>query len=118
MKVTVDFEDCLKDSPRFRQANRQFVNGVRELALQSSRDDVIGVRHSICLSVCLSVCLYVYLSVCLSVCMSVYLSVCLCMSICMSICLSVCLSVCLSISLSLCSALIGCNIRSVFLSFL
>ncbi|XP_049338557.1 arf-GAP with coiled-coil, ANK repeat and PH domain-containing protein 2 [Astyanax mexicanus] len=77
MKVTVDFEDCLKDSPRFRatvedveedvggleskldklvklcigmidagraysQANRQFVNGVRELALQSSRDDVIG----------------------------------------------------------------------------
>ncbi|XP_072543213.1 LOW QUALITY PROTEIN: arf-GAP with coiled-coil, ANK repeat and PH domain-containing protein 2 [Salminus brasiliensis] len=77
MKVTVDFEDCLKDSPRFRatvedveedvgeleskldklvklcigmidagraysQANRQFVNGVRELALQSTRDDVIG----------------------------------------------------------------------------
>ncbi|XP_017578428.1 arf-GAP with coiled-coil, ANK repeat and PH domain-containing protein 2 [Pygocentrus nattereri] len=77
MKVMVDFEDCLKDSPRFRatiedvegdvgeleckldklvklcigmidagraysQANRHFVNGVRELALQSTRDDVIG----------------------------------------------------------------------------
>ncbi|XP_066537078.1 arf-GAP with coiled-coil, ANK repeat and PH domain-containing protein 2-like [Hoplias malabaricus] len=77
MKVTVDFEECLKDSPRFRatvedveddvggleskldklvklcigmidagrvysQANRHFVNGVRELALQSTRDDVIG----------------------------------------------------------------------------
>ncbi|XP_056598537.1 arf-GAP with coiled-coil, ANK repeat and PH domain-containing protein 2 isoform X1 [Triplophysa dalaica] len=77
MKVTVDFEECLKDSPRFRatveevegdvgeleskldklvklcigmidagrvynQANKQFVNGIRELALQSTRDEVIG----------------------------------------------------------------------------
>uniref|UniRef100_A0A4W4E0Q6 Arf-GAP with coiled-coil, ANK repeat and PH domain-containing protein n=1 Tax=Electrophorus electricus TaxID=8005 RepID=A0A4W4E0Q6_ELEEL len=80
MKVTVDFEECLKDSPRFRatiedvegdvgeleskldrmvklcigmidagraysQANKQFVNGIRELALQSMTDDVIGVAH-------------------------------------------------------------------------
>ncbi|XP_030630657.1 arf-GAP with coiled-coil, ANK repeat and PH domain-containing protein 2 [Chanos chanos] len=77
MKVTVDFEECLKDSPRFRAAveevevdvgeleskldklvklcigmidagrayntaNKQFVNGIRELALQSTRDEVIG----------------------------------------------------------------------------
>ncbi|XP_077104957.1 arf-GAP with coiled-coil, ANK repeat and PH domain-containing protein 2 [Siphateles boraxobius] len=77
MKVSVDFEECLKDSPRFRatieevegdygeleskldklvklcigmidagrvynQANKQFVNGIRELALQSTRDEVIG----------------------------------------------------------------------------
>ncbi|XP_076828480.1 arf-GAP with coiled-coil, ANK repeat and PH domain-containing protein 2 isoform X6 [Brachyhypopomus gauderio] len=77
MKVPVDFEECLKDSPRFRatvedvegdvgelesrldrmvklcigmidagrvysQANKQFVNGIREVALQSIRDDVIG----------------------------------------------------------------------------
>ncbi|XP_005163306.1 arf-GAP with coiled-coil, ANK repeat and PH domain-containing protein 2 isoform X1 [Danio rerio] len=77
MKVTVDFEECLKDSPRFRatiedveedfgeleskldklvklcigmidagrvynQANKQFVNGIRDLALQSTRDEVIG----------------------------------------------------------------------------
>ncbi|XP_042560497.1 arf-GAP with coiled-coil, ANK repeat and PH domain-containing protein 2 isoform X3 [Clupea harengus] len=76
MKVTVDFEDCLKDSPRFRAtieevetdvgeleskldklvklcigmidagrayivANKQFVNGIRDLALQSTRDVVI-----------------------------------------------------------------------------
>ncbi|XP_048833430.1 arf-GAP with coiled-coil, ANK repeat and PH domain-containing protein 2-like isoform X3 [Brienomyrus brachyistius] len=74
--VTVDFEECLKDSPRFRAsieevegdvceleskldklvklcigmidagkvyntANKQFVNGIRELAQQSSKDDVI-----------------------------------------------------------------------------
>ncbi|XP_058616926.1 arf-GAP with coiled-coil, ANK repeat and PH domain-containing protein 2-like isoform X2 [Onychostoma macrolepis] len=76
MKITVDFEECLKDSPRFRAtieeaegdvceleskldklvklcigmidagkayntANRQFVNGIRELAQQSTKDDVI-----------------------------------------------------------------------------
>ncbi|XP_026998355.1 arf-GAP with coiled-coil, ANK repeat and PH domain-containing protein 2 isoform X1 [Tachysurus fulvidraco] len=77
MIMKVDFEECLKDSPRFRaavedvegdvgeleskldklvklsigmidagrvysHANRQFINGIRDLALQSSRDDVIG----------------------------------------------------------------------------
>ncbi|XP_036372145.1 arf-GAP with coiled-coil, ANK repeat and PH domain-containing protein 2-like isoform X5 [Megalops cyprinoides] len=76
MKVTVDFEECLKDSPRFRAtieevegdvceleskldklvklcigmidagkaynaANKQFVNGIRELAQQSPKDEVI-----------------------------------------------------------------------------
>ncbi|XP_054646603.1 arf-GAP with coiled-coil, ANK repeat and PH domain-containing protein 2-like isoform X4 [Dunckerocampus dactyliophorus] len=76
MKITVDFEECLKDSPRFRAtieevegdvceleskldklvklcigmidagkaynaANKQFVNGIRELALQSTKDEVI-----------------------------------------------------------------------------
>ncbi|KAJ8403187.1 hypothetical protein AAFF_G00354040 [Aldrovandia affinis] len=76
MKVTVDFEECLKDSPRFRAtieevegdvceleskldklvklcigmidagkayntANKQFVGGIRELAQQSTRDEVI-----------------------------------------------------------------------------
>ncbi|XP_047443778.1 arf-GAP with coiled-coil, ANK repeat and PH domain-containing protein 2-like isoform X3 [Mugil cephalus] len=76
MKITVDFEECLKDSPRFRAtieevegdvceleskldklvklcigmidagkaynaANKQFVNGIRELAQQSTKDDVI-----------------------------------------------------------------------------
>ncbi|XP_067272490.1 arf-GAP with coiled-coil, ANK repeat and PH domain-containing protein 2 isoform X2 [Pseudorasbora parva] len=76
MKITVDFEECLKDSPRFRAtieevegdvceleskldklvklcigmidagkayntANRQFVSGIRELAQQSAKDDVI-----------------------------------------------------------------------------
>nr|XP_014340186.1 PREDICTED: arf-GAP with coiled-coil, ANK repeat and PH domain-containing protein 2 [Latimeria chalumnae] len=76
MKVTVDFEECLKDSPRFRAAieeveldvseleskldklvklcigmidagktfctaNKQFVNGIRELAQQSTKDLVI-----------------------------------------------------------------------------
>ncbi|KAI1891522.1 hypothetical protein AGOR_G00144670 [Albula goreensis] len=76
MKVTVDFEECLKDSPRFRAsieeveadvceleskldklvklcigmidagkayntANRQFVSGIRELAQQSTKDEVI-----------------------------------------------------------------------------
>ncbi|XP_053726071.1 arf-GAP with coiled-coil, ANK repeat and PH domain-containing protein 2-like isoform X6 [Synchiropus splendidus] len=76
MKITVDFEECLKDSPRFRAtieevegdvceleskldklvklcigmidagkaynaANRQFVNGIRELAQQSTEDEVI-----------------------------------------------------------------------------
>ncbi|XP_026092205.1 arf-GAP with coiled-coil, ANK repeat and PH domain-containing protein 2-like isoform X4 [Carassius auratus] len=76
MKITVDFEECLKDSPRFRAtieevegdvceleskldklvklcigmidagkayntANRQFVNGIQELAQQSAKDDVI-----------------------------------------------------------------------------
>ncbi|XP_058890314.1 arf-GAP with coiled-coil, ANK repeat and PH domain-containing protein 2-like isoform X3 [Acipenser ruthenus] len=76
MKVTVAFEECLKDSPRFRAAieevegdvseleskldklvklcigmidagkvyntaNKQFVNGVRELAQQSAKDEVI-----------------------------------------------------------------------------
>nr|XP_019936723.1 PREDICTED: arf-GAP with coiled-coil, ANK repeat and PH domain-containing protein 2 isoform X4 [Paralichthys olivaceus] len=76
MKITVDFEECLKDSPRFRAtieevegdvceleskldklvklcigmidagkaynaANKQFVNGIRELAQSSTRDEVI-----------------------------------------------------------------------------
>uniref|UniRef100_A0A8D2ZI71 Arf-GAP with coiled-coil, ANK repeat and PH domain-containing protein n=1 Tax=Scophthalmus maximus TaxID=52904 RepID=A0A8D2ZI71_SCOMX len=76
MKITVDFEECLKDSPRFRAtieevegdvceleskldklvklcigmidagkaynaANKQFVSGIRELAQQSTRDEVI-----------------------------------------------------------------------------
>ncbi|XP_036409644.1 arf-GAP with coiled-coil, ANK repeat and PH domain-containing protein 2 isoform X4 [Megalops cyprinoides] len=76
MKVMVDFEECLKDSPRFRAAieevevdvgeleikldklvklcigmldagkayntaNKQFVNGIRELAQQSTKDEVI-----------------------------------------------------------------------------
>ncbi|XP_028832400.1 arf-GAP with coiled-coil, ANK repeat and PH domain-containing protein 2 isoform X10 [Denticeps clupeoides] len=76
MKVTVDFEECLKDSPRFRatiedveldvaeleskldkliklcigmidagraynMANKQFVNGIRDLALQSTKDTMI-----------------------------------------------------------------------------
>ncbi|XP_061739268.1 arf-GAP with coiled-coil, ANK repeat and PH domain-containing protein 2-like isoform X2 [Nerophis ophidion] len=76
MKITVDFEECLKDSPRFRAtieevegdvseleskldklvklcigmidagkaynaANKQFVSGIRELALQSTKDEVI-----------------------------------------------------------------------------
>eukprot|EP00062_Callorhinchus_milii_P016835 gi/632968569/ref/XP_007900598.1/ PREDICTED: arf-GAP with coiled-coil, ANK repeat and PH domain-containing protein 2 isoform X2 [Callorhinchus milii] len=76
MKLTVDFEECLKDSPRFRaaieevegdvaelesklekvvklcigmidagknfcNANKQFVNGIRELAQQSTKDEVI-----------------------------------------------------------------------------
>uniref|UniRef100_A0A673CRB6 Arf-GAP with coiled-coil, ANK repeat and PH domain-containing protein n=1 Tax=Sphaeramia orbicularis TaxID=375764 RepID=A0A673CRB6_9TELE len=74
MKITVDFEECLKDSPRFRAtieevegdvceleskldklvklcigmidagkaynaANKQFVNGIRELAQQSTKDE-------------------------------------------------------------------------------
>ncbi|KAG9351162.1 hypothetical protein JZ751_025052 [Albula glossodonta] len=76
MKVTVDFEECLKDSPRFRAsieeveadvceleskldklvklcigmidagkayntANRQFVSGIRELAQQSTKDEIL-----------------------------------------------------------------------------
>ncbi|XP_056663410.1 arf-GAP with coiled-coil, ANK repeat and PH domain-containing protein 2 isoform X5 [Monodelphis domestica] len=76
MKVTVDFEECLKDSPRFRAAleevegdvaelelkldklvklciamidtgkafcvaNKQFVNGIRDLAQYSSKDAVV-----------------------------------------------------------------------------
>ncbi|XP_076879964.1 arf-GAP with coiled-coil, ANK repeat and PH domain-containing protein 2-like isoform X1 [Brachyhypopomus gauderio] len=76
MKITVDFEECVKDSPRFRatieevegdvceleskldklvklcigmidagkaynMANRQFVSGIRELAQQSVKDEVI-----------------------------------------------------------------------------
>ncbi|XP_034439327.1 arf-GAP with coiled-coil, ANK repeat and PH domain-containing protein 2-like isoform X4 [Hippoglossus hippoglossus] len=76
MKITVEFEECLKDSPRFRAtieevegdvceleskldklvklcigmidagkaynaANKQFVNGIRELAQSSTRDEVI-----------------------------------------------------------------------------
>ncbi|XP_078802712.1 arf-GAP with coiled-coil, ANK repeat and PH domain-containing protein 2 isoform X17 [Oryzias latipes] len=76
MKITVDFEECLKDSPRFRAtieevegdvceleskldklvklcigmidagkaytaANKQFVSGIRELAHQSTKDEVI-----------------------------------------------------------------------------
>ncbi|XP_016354456.1 arf-GAP with coiled-coil, ANK repeat and PH domain-containing protein 2 isoform X3 [Sinocyclocheilus anshuiensis] len=76
MKIAVDFEECLKDSPRFRAtieevegnvceleskldklvklcigmidagkayntANRQFVNGIQELAQTSAKDDVI-----------------------------------------------------------------------------
>ncbi|XP_060889705.1 arf-GAP with coiled-coil, ANK repeat and PH domain-containing protein 2-like isoform X4 [Labrus mixtus] len=76
MKITVDFEECLKDSPRFRAtieevegdvceleskldklvklcigmidagkaynaANKQFVYGIRELAQQSTKDEVI-----------------------------------------------------------------------------
>ncbi|XP_077573005.1 arf-GAP with coiled-coil, ANK repeat and PH domain-containing protein 2-like isoform X2 [Stigmatopora nigra] len=76
MKITVEFEECLKDSPRFRAtieevegdvceleskldklvklcigmidagkaynaANKQFVTGIRELALQSTKDEVI-----------------------------------------------------------------------------
>uniref|UniRef100_A0AAY4A342 Arf-GAP with coiled-coil, ANK repeat and PH domain-containing protein n=1 Tax=Denticeps clupeoides TaxID=299321 RepID=A0AAY4A342_9TELE len=79
MKVTVDFEECLKDSPRFRatiedveldvaeleskldkliklcigmidagraynMANKQFVNGIRDLALQSTKDTMIEVK--------------------------------------------------------------------------
>uniref|UniRef100_A0A4W3IJ23 Arf-GAP with coiled-coil, ANK repeat and PH domain-containing protein n=1 Tax=Callorhinchus milii TaxID=7868 RepID=A0A4W3IJ23_CALMI len=82
MKLTVDFEECLKDSPRFRaaieevegdvaelesklekvvklcigmidagknfcNANKQFVNGIRELAQQSTKDEVIEVRTPI-----------------------------------------------------------------------
>uniref|UniRef100_A0A3P9JB49 Arf-GAP with coiled-coil, ANK repeat and PH domain-containing protein n=1 Tax=Oryzias latipes TaxID=8090 RepID=A0A3P9JB49_ORYLA len=78
MKITVDFEECLKDSPRFRAtieevegdvceleskldklvklcigmidagkaytaANKQFVSGIRELAHQSTKDEVIEV---------------------------------------------------------------------------
>ncbi|XP_076134054.1 arf-GAP with coiled-coil, ANK repeat and PH domain-containing protein 2-like isoform X2 [Alosa pseudoharengus] len=76
MRIMLDFEECLKDSPRFRAtieevegdvceletkldklvklcigmidagkaynaANKQFVNGIRELAQQSTRDEVI-----------------------------------------------------------------------------
>ncbi|XP_075058350.1 arf-GAP with coiled-coil, ANK repeat and PH domain-containing protein 2 isoform X3 [Mixophyes fleayi] len=76
MRVTVDFEECLKDSPRFRAAledvegdvseleqkldklvklcigmidagkafcaaNKQFMNGIRDLAQYSSKDEVI-----------------------------------------------------------------------------
>ncbi|XP_048460154.1 BAR_ACAPs and ArfGap_ACAP domain-containing protein isoform X2 [Rhincodon typus] len=76
MKLTVDFDECLNDSPRFRagledvegdfaeleskldkvvklcagmidagknfcNANKQFVNGIRELAHQSTKDEVI-----------------------------------------------------------------------------
>ncbi|XP_066457792.1 arf-GAP with coiled-coil, ANK repeat and PH domain-containing protein 2 isoform X2 [Eleutherodactylus coqui] len=76
MKVTMDFEECLKDSPRFRAAledvegdvteleqkldklvklcigmidagkafcaaNKQFMNGIRDLAQYSSKDEVI-----------------------------------------------------------------------------
>ncbi|XP_017334125.1 arf-GAP with coiled-coil, ANK repeat and PH domain-containing protein 2 isoform X1 [Ictalurus punctatus] len=76
MRITVDFEECLRDSPRFRatieevegdvceleskldklvklcigmidagkayvSANKQFVNGIRELAQQSAEDEVI-----------------------------------------------------------------------------
>ncbi|XP_060690756.1 arf-GAP with coiled-coil, ANK repeat and PH domain-containing protein 2-like isoform X2 [Hemiscyllium ocellatum] len=76
MKLMVDFDECLKDSPRFRagledvegdfaeleskldkvvklcagmidagknfcNANKQFVNGIRELAHQSTKDEVI-----------------------------------------------------------------------------
>ncbi|XP_059923307.1 arf-GAP with coiled-coil, ANK repeat and PH domain-containing protein 2-like isoform X1 [Gadus macrocephalus] len=76
MKIAVEFEECLKDSPRFRAtieevegdvceleskldklvklcigmidagkayntANKQFVNGIRELAQQSTKDEVI-----------------------------------------------------------------------------
>ncbi|XP_028856245.1 arf-GAP with coiled-coil, ANK repeat and PH domain-containing protein 2-like isoform X2 [Denticeps clupeoides] len=76
MKIMLDFEECLKDSPRFRAtieevegdvceleskldklvklcigmidagkayntANKQFVNGIRELAQQSTKDEVI-----------------------------------------------------------------------------
>ncbi|MCI4383351.1 hypothetical protein PGIGA_G00025490 [Pangasianodon gigas] len=76
MRITVDFEECLRDSPRFRAtieevegdvceleakldklvklcigmidagkayvtANKQFVNGIRELAQQSAEDEVI-----------------------------------------------------------------------------
>ncbi|KAF4088621.1 hypothetical protein AMELA_G00056740 [Ameiurus melas] len=31
----------------YSHANRQFINGIRDLALQSSRDDVIGVRTTV-----------------------------------------------------------------------
>ncbi|XP_048398047.1 arf-GAP with coiled-coil, ANK repeat and PH domain-containing protein 2-like isoform X2 [Stegostoma tigrinum] len=76
MKLTVDFDECLNDSPRFRagledvegdfaeleskldkvvklcagmidagknfcNANKQFVNGIRELAHQSAKDEVV-----------------------------------------------------------------------------
>uniref|UniRef100_A0A3B3YV74 Arf-GAP with coiled-coil, ANK repeat and PH domain-containing protein n=1 Tax=Poecilia mexicana TaxID=48701 RepID=A0A3B3YV74_9TELE len=61
MKITVDFEECLKDSPpsplfpqlvklcigmidagkAYNAANKQFVNGIRELAQQSAKDEVI-----------------------------------------------------------------------------
>ncbi|XP_060797138.1 arf-GAP with coiled-coil, ANK repeat and PH domain-containing protein 2-like isoform X2 [Neoarius graeffei] len=76
MRITVDFEECLRDSPRFRatieevegdvceleskldklvklcigmidagkayvSANKQFVNGIQELAQQSAKDEVI-----------------------------------------------------------------------------
>ncbi|XP_030647021.1 arf-GAP with coiled-coil, ANK repeat and PH domain-containing protein 2 [Chanos chanos] len=81
MKITVDFEECLKDSPRFRAtieevesdvceletkldklvklcigmidagkayntATKQFVTGIRELAQQSNKDEVI--ESSLC----------------------------------------------------------------------
>uniref|UniRef100_A0A671Z3L0 Arf-GAP with coiled-coil, ANK repeat and PH domain-containing protein n=1 Tax=Sparus aurata TaxID=8175 RepID=A0A671Z3L0_SPAAU len=84
MKITVDFEECLKDSPRFRAtieevegdvceleskldklvklcigmidagkaynaANKQFVSGIRELAQQSTKDEVIE-EYLLCLS--------------------------------------------------------------------
>lgn len=31
----------------YSHANRQFISGIRDLALQSSRDDVIGVRTTV-----------------------------------------------------------------------
>uniref|UniRef100_A0AAY5EJA2 Arf-GAP with coiled-coil, ANK repeat and PH domain-containing protein n=1 Tax=Electrophorus electricus TaxID=8005 RepID=A0AAY5EJA2_ELEEL len=55
--MTVDFEDCIKDSPRFSgmieagkayvSANKLFVNGIRDLSQQCKEDGMISVS-SLC----------------------------------------------------------------------